>query len=104
MELEQLRRMVREAFPLVVPGQFAIVVHNCPECAEVDDAFRGRRWDQIQPDVIEWWFDALPLLSREAFEYLLPAYMLHALDYPDTNVPEFLMYSLDKPRWPRETW
>lgn len=101
---ETLRQLVREAFPAVPPGSHPIVVHECPECAEIDASFRDQQWDRIRPEIIDKHWDSLPFLSREAFEYLLPAYILHAIDHLESNVPEFLMYSLDKPRWPRETW
>jgi hypothetical protein len=104
MNTETLRLLVREAFPSVPPGSHSIVVHDCPECAEIDASFRNQRWDQIQPETIGKHWDSLPSLSREAFEYLLPAYILHAIEHPESNVPEFLMYALDQPRWPRDTW
>jgi len=39
-------------------------------------------------------FDSLPLLSRAAFHHFLPAYLLSAIDNPEDELAQFLLYGL----------
>jgi hypothetical protein len=73
---------------------------DCAECTHVREELRPKRWDQISTTFLD--FTCSPtLLTPEAFNALLPAYLLRTLDDLDRHsvVVEFTVYSLcpDKP-------
>jgi len=91
---QRLRDQIREAFPAT---QFygPITSCDCEECAHIREELRHKRWDEISPAFVD--FTCSPaLLTPEAFNAFLPAYLLRALDdLPEhCAVVEFTVYSL----------
>lgn len=73
---------------------------DCEECTHIREELRHKRWDEISAAFLD--FTCSPaLLTPEAFNAFLPAYLLRALDDLDQHcvVVEFTVYSLcpDKP-------
>jgi hypothetical protein len=90
----KLSARVHAAFPDVPPADFPIVLHHCDECARVEHDFRGKRWPEVDLDTLRYHYDSLPLLSPEAFRYYLPSFILGAITDPESNLPDFTLYSL----------
>jgi hypothetical protein len=75
-----LSELIQEAFAEVpYPGDDRIADHDCPECEEVREYFRGKRWCDLQFPELRDRSESLPLLTPEAFRYFLPGYMLATL-------------------------
>lgn len=93
-DLLLIRHQIRAAFP---PTRFqgAVTLCPCDECKELQETMQGKSWDQITNDFVD--FTGSPtLLTPDAFQAFLPAYMLRALDNiaTDNVVLEFTVYSL----------
>lgn len=93
-ELDQLRKQIREAFP---PAIFhgSVTTCDCQECLDLRAGLNIKRWDEVPIPLLD--FTCSPtLLTVEAYQAFLPAYMLRGLD--DLNdervVLEFTVYSL----------
>lgn len=86
---------IREAFPPVLPPQ-PVTVCACDECLDVRANFGHLRWDQVLRPAIGKGFGWLPLLTEEAFQALLPAFLFYALqDLREQNkVLEWTLYAL----------
>lgn len=100
--MERLRDQIREAFP---PKPFAESATACPcdECVEIKNALRGKSWDEVSTEFID--FTCSPaLFTPEAFQAFLPAYMLRGLDNLTREgvVLDFTAYTLCPNRLLRE--
>jgi hypothetical protein len=81
------------AFPLrIADGPAA--PHDCPECSEIRAQLDGCTWIAIPDAFIEEHEDILPLLSEDARNALLPAWLRQAIRNPWGNVPPCLMVHL----------
>jgi hypothetical protein len=90
-----IRESIAEAFKDVpYPGDDQIALHECAECRQIREDFRGQTPQGLTEAVLERCFDSLPLISPAAFHYFVPAYMFHALDHPDSVVALFACLSL----------
>lgn len=70
---------------------------DCDECTEVERCLEGRRWDEISGEVVDAQLGSLPLLSPQAFQAFLPAWLLRSLDHLDArsnDVREWTLFSL----------
>jgi hypothetical protein len=95
MTADDLKQKIEEAFAgTVTPGDEHIALHECPECQEIRESFRGQCPTTLPDDVIDSHFDSLPLLSPEAFRYFISAYMRYSLEHPDSTVAQFVLYAL----------
>lgn len=90
-----------EAFAEVPHPERNVAPCGCGECRDLERAFHdassGASWQTLPPSFIEDHFGDLPLFSPEAFHYVLPAYLVHALrnyDNEDSNVREWTIYTL----------
>ena len=72
----------------------SVVSHQCPECESVETAFEGRRWSEVPVDTIRYHRDALPLLTPEAYVFLIPAYLIAAVREPLGDIAPMVLYSL----------
>lgn len=99
MVAQQLRDQIREAFPAT---EFCgpITTCDCQECTDIREELRHKRWDEISTAFLDFTCSPM-LLTPEAFNAFLPAYLLRALDDLGrySAVVEFTVYSLcpDKP-------
>jgi len=95
---ETLKQTITQAFADVpCPGRDRIAKCSrpeCDECAGIRWGLHGRTPDLMEPYVLEYFHDALPLLFPEAFHYFLPMYMCHAVEHPDSEVADYTRYGL----------
>lgn len=96
VEVRNTAFSIRKAFEDVPPSKTIreIAPHECPECDELGRALLGRHYYDLPPSVIDYFYEALPLLSPQALHHYLPAWLLRALDNPGGNVIEFTVYHL----------
>ena len=83
----QLATEIRRAFAGVPPPpRDGYVQHICPEYTALEEALRGRAWQDLSFDTLFAHRDALPLLSPHALRFYLPAFLLAALErYADAD-------------------
>jgi len=67
---------ITEAFPPVLPPQ-PVTGCACDECRDVRANLGHQRWNDVLPPAIDKHFGSLPLLTKDAFQALLPAYLFH---------------------------
>jgi len=65
-------------------------------------ALEGKRWSEIPDETLCFHHDALGFLSPVGVRYLLPAFMVAAIDHPSSPVVDVLVDLLTRPREPRE--
>jgi hypothetical protein len=87
---------IREAFDAVpVPGTIRdIAPHECLECDELATALLNRPYHELQANVVDHFYESLPLQSPQALHHYLPAWLLRALENPGADVMEFTIYHL----------
>lgn len=78
------------------PNENNIIKHDCSECHVLKKDFAPYTWEAVPAEIIDDNFDNLPLFTKEAFHYFIPAYMKRVLelDDPYSLMPEFLIYNL----------
>jgi hypothetical protein len=65
---------------------------------EVYKDFKGKNWQTLTSDFLEWHYASVHLLSPVAFVYYLPAFLISALVKPhESNIPDSLTFSLTPP-------
>jgi hypothetical protein len=83
---------VAAAFPPALPAQ-PITTCDCEECQDIRANLGHLCWTEVLPPTIERHFGSLPLLTAEAFQVLLPAFLFRALgDISQEN--KFLEWTL----------
>ena len=95
--LQELTEAILVAFADVPqPARARIALHECEECSELRSAFAGRDWRTLSREFLEQYYGSLPLLSPEALQYYLPAYLLAAIAefHHDNIVAEFTVCNL----------
>src|SRR5262249_41062267 len=93
MDARTLQQILHSAFPPFVL-QDTITPHQCEECDALRSALEGRRWDEIDPALVDVNEGGLPLLSYEAYVAYLPAWLLRALGDPAGPVAGMLLVNL----------
>jgi hypothetical protein len=61
-------------------------------------ALQGKRWSEISNEVLRFHHDALGFLSPVGVRYLLPAFMVAALDSPSSPIVDVLVGVLTRPQ------
>jgi hypothetical protein len=84
---------IEAAFPAGLPAQ-PITTCDCVECREVRANLGHLRWTEVLPPAIEKTFGSIPLLTDEAFQALLPAFLFRALDGGVDRENKFLEWTL----------
>ncbi len=102
-ELENLRKLIIEAFADVEPPPYWAIVDSKVgfEPQEIEDAFRDKTdWTKIDAEFLDLGpgGTALSFFSSEAFRYYIPAYMIAAAEGKFVRVDPvfFLCHGLDK--------
>ena len=94
MKHKELMQQIKAAFASVpAPTEENIV---CQECWELRDDLRGRTPDELSDSWVERNFDQLPLLSDDAKQFYLPAFLRVGALKPDSNVSQFVLYDLSE--------
>jgi hypothetical protein len=86
---------IAAAFPPVLPPQ-PITTCDCEECRDVRANLGHLCWNEVLPPAIEKHFGSLPLLTNDAFQALLPAFLFGALDgiNGENKTLEWTLYAL----------
>lgn len=96
-QLEKLKQRIFKAFEDVPYPKSTIAPHECDECRDVRKTFAGKNWKTIPAAILEENYGIIPLFSPEAFNYFLPAYLIHSLgnfgEKYDTTC-EFTIYAV----------
>jgi hypothetical protein len=85
---------LQRAFPADYPLNLTIAPCDCEECAELRQDFAEYTWIDLPASIIRKHYAHLSLLGNEAFRYYLPALLRVAIANTDSNIAEWLMYSL----------
>lgn len=81
MDEKQLRFEIARAFVDVPqPVKAVIAPHDCLECDELRTALAPYDWQHVPPDVLDACRWEMALLSADAKQHYLPAWMLRSLD------------------------
>jgi hypothetical protein len=96
MDLQKFRAQLIAAFP---PQPFhgpAATHEGCDECNELRRELRGKSWDQVPAEFIDFNSAALCLLDPDALVAFLPAWLLRSMETLDTEsvLAEFTLYFL----------
>jgi hypothetical protein len=92
-----LRSDLLDGFPKTSPPKFGeITVETTLDGKKISSDLESNAWWEISTEVLRANYDALPLLTPQAYHYYLPAYLLAALENlkPHDSILEFTVYSL----------
>ncbi len=93
----EVKKEIEDAFKNVkYPGDEHLLHPQSYEESEVED-FKGKHWKSwkdLSREIINSNYSTLSFLSPEAYPFFLPAYMIHGLENPDSNVLMFTVYNL----------
>jgi hypothetical protein len=102
--IEHLKSEIIKVFAEVEqPAKDNIVLHECEECRGVRNDFTNVKWQKASGELLENNYDKIPLLSPEAFNYFLPAYLLYTLNNFNDDfsvVCDYTLYAIT----PEKNW
>jgi hypothetical protein len=98
---ETLKLETRAAFRRVAkPKREDIAPHVCLECDELETALDPYTSENLPDYVFAKHCWDLPLLSDEAKQYYLPAWILRSIETPQSDSTQALLYALESDhRW-----
>lgn len=74
--------------------QGTAAAHDCDECAALRSKLQGSSWTLLTTQFVDENADVLPLLTPEAYTAYLPAWLLRAIEDPDSEGAAMLMVNL----------
>jgi hypothetical protein len=92
-DAEQVMEALNAAFPQRLP-QGSVAPHDCEECASIRLGLAELTWGEVPNEFAEEFYDALPLLSPDAYNAYLPVWLRAAMANPDGNVGSFVGINL----------
>ena len=78
--------------PRIVRGPIA--THDCDECEALRKQLGGATWEVVPVEFVDSNYDALPLLTQEAYAAFLPAWLRQAVRNPRGLVADMLLVNL----------
>ncbi|MBU8977515.1 MULTISPECIES: DUF6714 family protein [unclassified Lysobacter] len=103
MDDKQLRFEIARAFADVPqPAKSAIAPHDCLECDELRVALAPYAWHDVPGKVLDACRFGMPLLSADAKQHYLPAWLLRSLDEHEVagDYRSIVVFALDRDhRW-----
>lgn len=97
-ELKRVKEKIRLAFASVVhPDQGEIAcdcVSKTCEGLAMEAEFKPFSWQDVPDEIVDKYAQSLPIFTDQGYQYFLPAYMLRALDTPDSEVWEEVILGL----------
>jgi hypothetical protein len=94
-DTELLLRQVTAAFAgTKAPATGDIAPHRCGECDDLRDHLVGHTPDHIPDEVLSTHRWDLPLLSDNAKKYFLPAWLSRAIEDPQSDYAESVIYAV----------
>ncbi len=98
--IEEVKKEIEDAFENVkYPGDEHLLHPQSYEESEVED-FQGKHWKswkELPKETIDYNRSTLCFLSPEAYPFFLPAYMIHGLENPDSDMLTSTVYNLTVP-------
>jgi hypothetical protein len=97
---ETIKTKIREAFASIPhPREKMISSESLSSELEIKCFLSKKwtRWEDIPGKIIDYKYDSLPAFSGEGLQFVLPAYMIYALDDTQSNVGDFVIYNLTAP-------
>ena len=93
--MDDLESVISDAFKEVVrPSRERIISHQCSECWELRDDLAPHDSSSVPANILNNHCWDLPLLTKEAYRYYLPAYMRQAIRDPKSNAFDGLLTHL----------
>ncbi len=101
MERDALKLEILAAFRHVQkPSAEQIVPHECDECDELKNDLHPYDSESVPDEVVDKHQWDLPLLSDDAKQYYLPAWIVRSIDDPQSNYTDAFLSALDSDhRW-----
>lgn len=97
-QLEDLKRKIIDAFANVsYRKEIFGALYEYDERRGVREAFANKDWRTIEPEILEKFYDLIPLFSPEGYHYFLPAYLINSLNTfsrKDKTTIEFTIYAV----------
>lgn len=91
----ELKQLLRDTFPTApFSADRPIAAHECEECRGIRVAFADQSPFLIPRATLADQYGSLVLLTPEAFQHFLPAYLDYAIDETESLVAEFIRYYL----------
>jgi hypothetical protein len=86
--------LIEQAFTDVpAPDEDSLAASVGEEALEETDPFRGKQWQDLDPDFVEAHLNGLFWFSPEAFHYYLPAFLRAGLAKPKSDLAlEVMLY------------
>lgn len=107
-KLQLLRKEILEVFPKISPPSTdCITTDTLGDSILIQQSLGGVNWWKYTSHLIDENHDKLPLLTSAAFHYYLPAFLLHSLEFFDSDSRTlcFTLYSLSPTKTPSDdTW
>ncbi len=102
MDDATLIEKIKEAFQSVeYPGDTNLIAHpEYQEPYEMLQAFKGKRWQEVDVELGLYWRMNMSSFTTEAFQYYLPGFMIAALDEESIDMDVFLVATLKPPTDP----
>jgi hypothetical protein len=97
-ELTRVKSKIAAAFadlPQPEPGEIACdCVSKTCEGLAMDAEFKPHSWQTVPAALIDKYAQSLPIFTDPGYQYYLPAYMMRALENPDSEVWEACILGL----------
>lgn len=97
-ELERAKERIRTAFadvPHPADGEIACDCQSAScEGLLMEAEFKPFSWQNVPSELIDKFAQSLPIFTTEGYRYFLPAYMMRALENPDSEVWEAVILGL----------
>lgn len=110
-DVELVKTKIIEAFANIPHPREKMIRSDAPSSELEIKCFLSKKWmnwEDISGKIIDYKYDSLPAFSELGFQFILPAYMIYALEDERSNVGDFTIYNLTAPnklthpeRWDR---
>ncbi len=97
-ELERVKERIGTAFVDLTHPAVGEIACDCLsvscEGLIMEREFEPFLWQNVPGDLVDRFASSLPIFTAEGYRYFLPAYMLRALESPDSEVWEAVIHGL----------
>lgn len=94
--MDELLKIIQDAFPPGIPPARPLTAHRCDECDETDRLLGGRTWVDVATDFPQYCHDTLTLLTPSGMAYYLPAYLVFEAIFPGFDAGPSVANALDR--------
>lgn len=99
-DVDFVKTKIKEAFANVPHPKEKMIDPNSPSSEIEIKCFLSKKWtswETIPRNIIDYKYGVLSFFSPEGLQFILPAYMICALEDPESNVDDFTVYHLTPP-------